>query len=494
MRNDAKTAAGSDLAVVDAPASPSFRARPALWLAMIGVSTAVCAVAISIGTHKFQIGHAAIVLMPILWTVLIGGFLGVQKWKPIGGRARAVSTHLQDVSIVFFLAGLGTQIGPSLMKFTNLGPAILLQEVGHVVGTVILALPVAVALGMGRAAIGATWSIDRESYLAFAIQRFGVRSPEYRGVFAVWVLGSVFGAVFISILAGLLGGLDFFDPRALALGLGLGSGSMMLGGVGALSILYPEMAGEIAALAALSNLVTNIVGFYAGVFIALPMCQKLYKLWSRLFGRDDLGRRVRRGPGAAAATVLAKREGAVGEGTVHDGGRDRQRGTSGNQAGSPLDAVDIHGIETDPVLKRTPLTWIVSFAAAGGAGLLLNALGTGSLRPEDSVGVLVLLALTAIALVLAKLVPAVPSSIWVLALATIASATFLPTGPFVASVTHNINVLYAGLPMIALVGMSLGRDVKALRSLSWKIVIVALMTFTASFVAAAAIAEAALRF
>ncbi len=485
MRNEAKTTGGSVSALMDAPASRSFSARPAMWFAMIALSTAICAVAITIGTHKFHLGPAAIVLMPILWTVLIGGFLGVQKWKPIGGRARAVSTHLMDVSIVFFLAGLGTQIGPSLTKFTGLGPAILLQEVGHVVGTVILALPVAVALGLGRTAIGATWSIDRESYLAFAIQRFGVRSPEYRGVFAVWVLGSVFGAVFISLLAGLLGGMDFFDPRALALGLGLGSASMMLGGVGALSILYPEMAGEIMALAALSNLVTNIVGFYAGVFIALPMCQKLYKMWSRIFGRDDLGRRVRRGAliGAAAGTQ------AGSSGPARQGGAAIE---SGEAPG--VDTVDVNGIEEDPTVVRTPKTWLIAFAATGVAGFLLNALGTGSVLPLDAVGVLILLALTAVALVLAKLVPVVPSSIWVLALATLASATFLPIGPFVASTTQHINVLFAGLPMIALIGMSLGRDVKALRSLSWKIVIVALLTFTASFVAAAVIAQVAFHF
>lgn len=485
MPSEAKTTGGSVSALVDAPPSRSFRARPALWIAMIALSTAVCAVAIMIGTHKFHLGPAAIVLMPILWTVLIGGFLGVQRWKPIGGRARAVSTHLMDVSIVFFLAGLGTQIGPSLTKFTNIGPAILLQEVGHVVGTVILALPVAVALGLGRTAIGATWSIDRESYLAFAIQRFGVRSPEYRGVFAVWVLGSVFGAVFISLLAGLLGGLDFFDPRALALGLGLGSASMMLGGVGALSILYPEMAGEIMALAALSNLVTNIVGFYAGVFIALPMCQKLYRMWSRIFGRDDHGRRIRRGVLVHAAA-----------GTKAGGAASARPGRAGIESGeaSGIDAVDVYGIEEDPVVVRTPKTWLIAFAATGVVGFLLNALGTGSARPLDVVGVLILLALTAIALVLAKLVPAVPSSIWVLALATLASATFLPVGPFIASSTQHINVLFAGLPMIALIGMSLGRDVKALRSLSWKIVVVALMTFTASFLAAAVIAQIAFQF
>lgn len=298
-------------------------------------------------------------------------------------------------------------------------------------------------------------------------------------------LGSVFGAVFISLLAGLLGGLDFFDPRALALGLGLGSASMMLGGVGALSILYPEMAGEIMALAALSNLVTNIVGFYAGVFIALPMCQKLYTMWSRIFGRDDLGRRVRGG------ALLGSAAGSKPGGSAH-----ARSGAAAVEADEPAvtDTVDVNGIEADPTVLRSPRTWLTAFAATGVAGILLNTLGTGSMRPLDVVGVTILLVLTAIALVLARLVPAVPSSIWVLALATIASATFLPIGPFIASTTQNINVLFAGLPMIALIGMSLGRDVKALRSLSWKIIIVALMTFTASFVAAAVIAQVAFHF
>lgn len=95
---------------------------------------------------------------------------------------------------------------------------------------------------------------------------------------------------------------------------------------------------------------------------------------------------------------------------------------------------------------RTPWTWLTAFAATGVAGVLLNALGTGSTRPLDVLGVLILLTLTAVALVLAKLVPAVPSSIWVLALATIASATFLPIGPFIASSTQHINVLLPACP------------------------------------------------
>lgn len=461
MRNEATTRRGTLPTPSLAPARPRFSASPRLWAWVIGVSTSVSAVGILIGTHKFQFGSAAIVLLPILWTVLIGGFIGIQKWKPVGGRARAASTHLMDVSIVFFLAGLGVQIGPSLAKFTTMGPAIVLQEVGHILGTVVLALPVAVALGMGRAAIGATWSIDRESYLAFALQRFGVRSGEYRGVFSVWVLGSVFGAAFISVLAGVLGGLGAFDPRALAMGLGLGSASMMLGGVGALSILYPDASGDIMALAALSNLVTNIVGFYAGVFIALPLCQKLYTMWSRLFGRDDEGRLV------GSRSALKPSRSAVAD-------------------------VDVDGVQADPEVVRTPRTWIIAFAAAGVGGLLLNALGTGSLQLIDVAGILILLALSAAALVLAKLVRGIPSSIWVLAIATLASASFMPMGEAVATAAKNINVLYAGLPMIALIGMSLGRDIKALRSLSWKVVVIGLITLSASFIAAAAIAQGVL--
>ena len=265
--------------------SPTITRRD--WVTAVVLSTAISALAVLIGTHSFKIGTAAVVLVPIVWAVVFGGIVGVQKWRPVTPTTRGVSTVLLEVGIILFLARLGTQIGPSLSKFTEIGPAIALQEVGHIFGTVILALPVAVALGLGRVAIGATWSIDRESFLAYAIERFGIRSPEYRGVFSVWLLGTLFGAVFISLLAGVLGSMSFFDPRALALGLGLGSASMMLGGVGALSAIYPERAAEITALAALSNLVTNIVGFYAGVFLSLPLCRRLYTFWSGLFRKTD---------------------------------------------------------------------------------------------------------------------------------------------------------------------------------------------------------------
>ncbi|MBG6084105.1 DUF3100 domain-containing protein [Zhihengliuella flava] len=433
-----------------------FTPTPRQWGLVIVLSTAICAGAILLGTYKIELGNAAIVLMPILWAVLMGAIVGVQRLRPLSGQSRAVSSVLLNVSIVLFLAALGVNVGPALSELTGIGPAVLLQEVGHIFGTVILALPVAVGLGMGRAAIGATWAIDRESYLAYALQKFGVTSPIYRGVFSVWLLGSVFGAVFVSLLAGLLGGTGFFDPRSLALGLGLGSGSMMMGGVAALSIIYPESAGEILALAALSNLVTNLVGFYAGVFLSLPLAQRLYPFWSKVFRRNDDGHRI---GGRKEAAALRARE------------------------------VDVDAVVADPEVRMRPRTWVFVFAVALAVGLLLNVLGTGSFRFADVAGILILGGLAAVAFVLSHRFRSVPPSVWVLALATLVTAPFMPTADVVVAATQHLDALFVGLASIALLGLNLGRDVNALKTLNWKIVIVAMMTFSSTFIAAALLAE-----
>ena len=439
-------------------AVPDHRITRRHWWTVVTLSMLVSVVAVLIGTHKFQLGPAPVVLFPIIWAVVLGGILGTQRIRRVSGSSRAVATLLLEIGIILFLARLGTQIGPSLAKVTELGPAILLQEVGHIFGTVILALPIAVAMGLGRVAVGATWSIDRESFLAFAIQRFGVRSGEYRGVFSVWLLGSLFGAVFISLLAGFLGGLNIFDPRALALGLGLGSASMMLGGVGALSLLYPDQAGEIMALAALSNLVTNIVGFYAGVFLSLPLCRRLYAFWSRLFGKDDDGRSIRGArskPALPAATQLA-----------------------------PPVVVDV-----DPTLKVTPRITILAFAIAGASALVMNFVGTRNLSWNDAAGMIVLLLLTGLSFRLARVLPSVPSSVWVLTITTVLSAPFVPTAGLLAGLTEHLDVILIGLPALTLIGLTVGRDIKALKSLSWKIIVVALVTYSASFIAAAVLGQ-----
>ncbi|MDP5228022.1 MULTISPECIES: DUF3100 domain-containing protein [Arthrobacter] len=440
-----------------------FKPSAKQWTSMILLSAVICSAAILVGTYTIPLGKAAIVLQPVLWAVLMGAVIGVQRWKPLSGENRAVNSVLLNVSIVLFLAALGVGVGPSLGKLSTIGPAIVLQEVGHIFGTVILALPVAVALGLGKAAIGATWAIDRESYLAYALQKFGVKSPIYRGVFSVWLLGSVFGAVFISLLAGILGGLGIFDVRSLALGLGLGSGSMMIGGAAALTAIHPDQGAEILALAGLSNLVTNLVGFYAGVFVSMPISQRLYKFWSRLFRRNDDGHRLDSNGNAIVPATKRKEDNS--------------------------DGLDVNAVIKDPEVAMGSKLWIMVFVASLAVGLLLNVLGTHKFAPTQITGILLLGVLTAIAFVLSKLMPNVPPSVWVLALATLVTAPFFPGSSVLVSITKDFNPLYVGLGSIAMLGLNIGRDVNALKTLNWRLIIIACITFTASFVAAAGLAQ-----
>ena len=66
-------------------------------------------------------------------------------------------------------------------------------------------------------------------------------------------------------------------PYALAMASGVGSASMMSAAVGALTEIFPTMAEEITALGAASNLASGADGVYMSIFLALPMCEWMYR-------------------------------------------------------------------------------------------------------------------------------------------------------------------------------------------------------------------------
>ena len=188
------------------------------------------------------------------------------------------ASNILGVSFMIFVVKLGTQIGPSIVSLFDSGLVPLLQEIRHFLGTIILGLPIALLIGMKREAIGATlFSIDREPNLAIIAEKYGGSSPETRGALGVYVCGTLFGAIYLAIIASLLASTKWFHPISLAMGAGVGSGSMMAAMTGAISSIYPESANEIAVFAGAANLVTTIIGTYVCVFFSLPLTAYLYK-------------------------------------------------------------------------------------------------------------------------------------------------------------------------------------------------------------------------
>ncbi|PSW20320.1 DUF3100 domain-containing protein [Photobacterium sanctipauli] len=238
-----------------------------------------------IGVIKIPIGASSIVLLPLFYSFVIGILINPNVIKKASSlitiKQAEKATPIILIAVMPFLAKFGTLIGPSLDKILSVGPAMIFQELGNL-GTILIAMPVAVLLlKMGRESVGACFSIAREPNIALISDKYGLKNPEGIGVMGVYVMGTMFGTLYFAILASVLASLNLFDIKALAMACGVGSGSMTAACSASLGEMYPSLKDEILALAGASNLLTNATGLFLGLFVALPLTEKLYKVLTK---------------------------------------------------------------------------------------------------------------------------------------------------------------------------------------------------------------------
>ncbi|TVQ38598.1 MAG: DUF3100 domain-containing protein [Spirochaetaceae bacterium] len=268
-----------------------------LTLTVLGISM----ISEVIGIQRIPTGIATIVLLPMLYAVVIGILITPDVLgKPIKALRKLISDDeikLAGPMVMLALLPLGvkygTLVGPNIVRVVQAGPAFLLQELGNL-GTIFLALPLALLLGLKREAVGATVSICREPTLGVIGERYGISSAEGTGILGTYLIGTVFGTVFFSILAttSVATGLH---PLALAMASGMGSGSMMTAASGALAATVPEFGDQILAFAATSNMLTGVTGLYMVVLVGLPLVNFLYRILEPVLGRSGGTREVKDG-------------------------------------------------------------------------------------------------------------------------------------------------------------------------------------------------------
>lgn len=241
------------------------------------ITVFVCTViAQYIGVRTISVAGLSVVLMPLLYSLVFAiGFYLIKSVKWISKKQSDRSTAIMMLLIGPLLAKLAIASGENIGIIFNAGAAILLQEVGNL-GTIFFALPVALLLGFKREAIGMTSSVCREPQMGVVIDKYGFASPETKGFFSVFLIGTILGTPFISLLVSVLAYLIPLHPFAYGMACGIGSASMNAAAVSSLSAIYPHFTTQLEAFSGMANLISMVTGMYVYIFVALPLTEKLY--------------------------------------------------------------------------------------------------------------------------------------------------------------------------------------------------------------------------
>lgn len=244
-------------------------------------------IADNIGQIQIPCGKGMFILFPIFYAIILGVVSGPQVLKIVDNKHVKAASKLVVVGIAPFIAKLGITAGANLETILHAGPAVLLHGFGNLFG-IFLALPIAILLGMKREAVGACFSINREYHMALINNIYGSDSAEARGSLSIYIVGGMIGTIYFGVLASAVAMTGLFNPEALGLASGVGAGIMMASSSASLCAIYPDAAETIKTLASVGETMAGITGIYINMFLAIPLCDKLYRVLEPKLGKFAL--------------------------------------------------------------------------------------------------------------------------------------------------------------------------------------------------------------
>lgn len=445
-------------------AEARIRSQPAgsevgwrVYLPLAATTLILVVIAQWIGVRTFDLGIGEMSLSPIIWAIVMGGAISIQRVRPFPLRMQLFAGHFMEVGVLVLIAKVGFLAGTNLRLIADSGAAMLAQELGHLFGTMVISLPLAVALGMGRPSIGACFSIDRETSFSMATERYGRNSPEYNGVLAMYVFGSVFGALLMTILGSLLAKQHIFDPLALAMGTGVGSASMMVAAATSIADQHPGIREQVLTLGSVSSLATAVFGIYVSKYLTLPLTEWFYGPLARWRGRSP------RVPVSAPADAVPD--------TAPSGAAPQPSGAARSQAGPE------------------PSHWLLY-------PLLLVPLGLATVMAGDQTGpvpkaLLGLLVLTGVVIIAryAHAITRLSKMILVTSIGGLLSCPISPVAHLLNPLVSPVSLSTIGVVALAIAGLGLGKDWALLKGVGWRVVPVGIVSIASSFLLATIIAH-----
>lgn len=266
------------------PCWKEYRLHIAVLLIVLIAELIIRKETLTIGNKLY--GTLTVNFQPFVFAMVLGLIAVLSKSiKFVGEHESEMASGTMLIFIGPLLVKLAVASGHSIDAIIAVGPAMLLQEFGNI-GTMLLALPVAMFLGFRREAVGMTHSIGREQNLGLIVDRYGFDSDETRGVLIIYIIGTVIGSVVIGPMTSILATVCPLHPYAYAMATGVGSAGMTAASISTLIDMFPKMETTMTAYSSMSNLLTQVDGIYMSMFVGLPLCNLLYKILLPMFGDE----------------------------------------------------------------------------------------------------------------------------------------------------------------------------------------------------------------
>ena len=406
----------------------------------------------AIGVKEIKITDTiSILLLPLIYALVLGLILYLAKpVKFVGSKQSKVAEGAMVLFIGVLITKLAISSGQSISSIFQVGPALILQQIGNL-GTLI-ALPIALLFGFRREVIGMTSSICREPNLGVIIDKYGFKSPETRGVLAVFVIGSILGTAFISFLASISASVIPMHPYAYAMASGVGSASMNAAALAPLMHMFPSMATNLEAFAGCSNLLSFCFGIYMCIFVSLPLAEKMYSWLSPIICHD-------------------KEDTIDDEYAIDDVKHDKYASKEEMSSGK---------------LKRWA-TFLVIFSFITAVG---NYIGFHTSLIDSFIGMIIISLITILGMALERLLPwDIQSIIYISLIGIFVAIPGVPTADFVVHYVSQIDLTTICTAFLAYVGIAIGNDWEEFKKIGWKGIIITLIVISGTYLCSAAIAH-----
>ncbi|WP_296806912.1 DUF3100 domain-containing protein [uncultured Methanobrevibacter sp.] len=423
--------------------SPQWKVYKLHFIALIILIISIC-----IGVREIKItDNISFLLLPITYSIVIGMAVYLSKhFKWIGDEEAKIAEGIMAILLGVIISKLAISSGGSIYMIFNVGPALILQLFGDI--CTIVALPVALLLGFRREAVGMASSICRDPSVAIIIDKYGISSPESRGVLFIYIVGTIIGALYMSLFASLCVSLLPLHPYAYAMASGVGSASMNAAGLVPLVNLYPSMATQLEAFAGCSNVLSTAFGIYMFIFISLPLTEKLYS-W--------------------LAPILCKGHAVEFDDFIQDE-------DGGN---NPF------GLKMDNIPKIVTVFLVFSLIVAIG-----NAFGNHATFVDSFIGMLVIVAIAFIGQCIGEIIPYnIPSIIIICLIGMFFAIPGVPTANFVTHYASQVDLTTICAAFLAYIGIAMGKDWGEFKKIGWRGILITLVVITGTYLGSAIIAN-----